>query len=52
MWIHISSCDLLIPEIPHTEEYFKNILDNLVYAHRAFDNVMYEIMKEDGEKNK
>lgn len=52
MWIHSNNFFLLVPEIPHVEEYFKSSLDNFLYAHKAFDDAMYELMKEEGESNK
>ena len=52
MWIHSSTCEFLIPEIPSVEKYFNGILDNFLFAHKAFDEAMYDLMKEEGEKNK
>lgn len=52
MWIHSNNCALLIPEIPNLKEYFKHVLDAFIYAHKAFDEAMYELMKEEGEKEK
>lgn len=52
MWIHSNNFFLLVPEIPHVEEFFKSVLDNFLYAHKAFDEAMYELMKEEGESNK
>lgn len=51
MWIHSNTCELLIPEIPNLSEYLKSILNRFVYAHKAFDEAMYELMKEVGEKD-
>lgn len=52
MWIHSNTCELLIPEIPHIESYFKQMLDHFLFAHKAFDESMYELMKEEAEKDK
>ena len=52
MWIHSNTCELLIPEIPNVSEYLKSILNRFLYAHKAFDEAMYELMKEEGEKDK
>lgn len=52
MWIHSNTCEFLIPEIPNVAGYFKGLLDNFLFAHKAFDEDMYELMKEEGEKEK
>lgn len=50
MWIHCNTCELLIPEIPGLEDYFKGILESFLYSHKAFDDVMFELMEEEGKK--
>lgn len=52
MWIHSNTFELIIPEIPHVEDYFKQMLDHFLFAHKAFDEAMYDLMKEEGEKEK
>lgn len=52
MWIHSSNNFLLLPEIPNVEDYFKHMLDGVLFAHKAFDESMFDIMKEEGEKEK
>lgn len=49
MWIHCNTCELLIPEIPGLEDYFKGILESFLYSHKAFDDVVFELMEE-GDK--
>ena len=46
MWIHSSTFILLIPEIPNVEKYLVETLDQLLFAHKAFDETMFEIMRE------
>lgn len=50
MWIHCNTCELLIPEIPGLEDYFKGVLESFLYSHKAFDDVMFELMEEEGKK--
>lgn len=52
MWIHSNTYELLVPEIPQVENYFRQMLEQFLYAHKAFDEAMYELMKEEGEKEK
>lgn len=52
MWIHSNTYELLVPEIPQVEDYFRQMLEQFLYAHKAFDEAMYELMKEEGEKEK
>ena len=37
---------LMIPEIPEVEIFFTETLDQTIFSHRAFDEVMFEVMKE------
>ena len=50
MWIHSNTCELLIPEIPDLERYFKETLDSFLFSHKAFDDTIFEQMKEEGNK--
>lgn len=52
MWIHTNNSVLLMSEIPNTEEYFRSVLNAFIYAHKAFDEAMFELMKEEGENDK
>lgn len=45
MWIHSQICSLLIPEIPDVESYFQQIIERLLSSHKAFDEELYELMK-------
>ena len=49
MWIHSNTCELLIPEIPNVERYFKETLDSFLFSHKAFDDTLFELMKEKGD---
>lgn len=51
MWIHSNTSALLVPEIAYVEEYFKSVLKRFLFAHKAFDEAMFEQMKEDGAKS-
>lgn len=46
MWLHTSVFMLMIPEIPDVEIFFTETLDQTIFSHRAFDEVMFEVMKE------
>lgn len=46
MWIHSSHFFLLVPEISDIEEYFESMLDSLLSSHKAFDDAMFDVMKE------
>lgn len=46
MWLHTSVFMLMIPEIPDVEKFFSETLDQLIFSHRAFDEMMFEVMRE------
>ena len=46
MWIPSSHFFRLVPEIRNIEEYFESMLDSLLSSHKAFDDAMFDVMKE------
>lgn len=50
MWIHSELCELLRPEIHDVESFFRNDIDCLIYSHKAFEEELFELMKNEVNK--